>query len=793
MNRRFLTVLCRHDLRLGSKVFTRLRSAPTGKAATGKARRPSLATKPYPRIEKHHGDFSTSPIGAQDQVRVSITPDRLEGYLEEHVEQWAKSQQVLRRLSEFGIDAADTGPLLKAFVSAVSRQEVLTALEYNDEFTARMAYDLSQTTTANMLDQTFTRLLFEWVNHPHGQTALGELISSNTVAKMSELFQAADHSQPTAWWPEARKSRVRKIIMHVGPTNSGKTHNALRALAAARRGLYAGPLRLLAHEIWERLNKGQIVPLGVDPEEDAEPDETSNIDAADASPSIRKHGSSKYARPCNMLTGEEQRIVQEDALLSCTVEMVPLVSAWDVAVIDEIQLIADPERGGAWTAALLGLNAVEVHLCGEETAVPLVQRMLRDTGDEIIVNRYERLTPLTVAEEGLHGDLSNVKKGDCFVTFSRSKIFAAKKNIEKSTGLRCAVAYGRLPPEIRSEQAALFNRANSGYDVLVGSDAIGMGLNLKIKRIILAAVRKYDGHREVRLSDSQIKQIGGRAGRFGLLGQGDEGGGGVTTLDDADLPVVRQAMKEPFIPLRFASIHISGEKYISVMRTLPPNVPVRVVVDVFRYITKVDPCYEMQDLVKFRERIEYVDGLSDRLTIQERILMQLAPVPVRDPLAVEAIRTILSLYRVKLAVKLHEALQASGLSESYRNVKQRLKRVETVSKKTSLSEMLNVLETVHKILVMYLWLSYRQLVAFPDQEEAFAMRSEAEEEMDKCLTALTMVSTDHPADSSEKMSYFTKQEILRRRTEKRETHLTQPKSTSIERRGPPHAKPQSAS
>jgi ATP-dependent RNA helicase SUPV3L1/SUV3 len=64
------------------------------------------------------------------------------------------------------------------------------------------------------------------------------------------------------------------------------------------------------------------------------------------------------------------------------------------------------------------------------------------------------------------------------VTFSRTNIFKLKRKIEEVTGLRCAVAYGRLPPEIRSEQAALFNNPGSGYDVMIGSDAIGMGLNL---------------------------------------------------------------------------------------------------------------------------------------------------------------------------------------------------------------------------------------------------------------------------------------------------------------------------
>ena len=66
------------------------------------------------------------------------------------------------------------------------------------------------------------------------------------------------------------------------------------------------------------------------------------------------------------------------------------------------------------------------------------------------------------------------------MTFTRSGIFKLKKDIEEATGMRCAIAYGRLPPEVRSEQAILFNDPKSGYDVLVGSDALGMGLNLYV-------------------------------------------------------------------------------------------------------------------------------------------------------------------------------------------------------------------------------------------------------------------------------------------------------------------------
>jgi ATP-dependent RNA helicase SUPV3L1/SUV3 len=34
-----------------------------------------------------------------------------------------------------------------------------------------------------------------------------------------------------------------RIIYHAGPTNSGKTYNALQAMRAAKSGVYCGPLR----------------------------------------------------------------------------------------------------------------------------------------------------------------------------------------------------------------------------------------------------------------------------------------------------------------------------------------------------------------------------------------------------------------------------------------------------------------------------------------------------------------------------------------------------------------------
>ena len=169
---------------------------------------------------------------------------------------------------------------------------------------------------------------------------------------------------------------------------------------------------------------------------------------------------------------------KETAMSSCTVEMVPVKVDVEVAVVDEIQMIGNEHRGWAWTQAVLGIKAQELHLCGEERAVPVIKELAAAMGDELEIHHYERLSPLRTMSTSLDGDLRKLRKGDCVVSFSRVQLHALRKDIERITGKNVAVVYGSLPPEIRAQQAKLFNDPANDYDFLVASDAIGMGLNL---------------------------------------------------------------------------------------------------------------------------------------------------------------------------------------------------------------------------------------------------------------------------------------------------------------------------
>jgi ATP-dependent RNA helicase SUPV3L1/SUV3 len=273
------------------------------------------------------------------------------------------------------------------------------------------------------------------------------LHSDNITRKFSTPIleaqkQVADLRYPAEWYPRAR-SMQRKIHLHVGPTNSGKTYHALQQLRKSKNGFYAGPLRLLAQEVYHRF-KAEGVPV-------------------------------------SLVTGDDVKLPENEEvprIVSNTVEMVSLGMEYDVGVIDEIQMISDSSRGWAWTRAFLGCQAAELHLCGETRTVPLIRELCALTGDNLEIHRYERLNSLEVMPHSLKGNLKDLEKGDCVVVFSRKGIHALKAEIEKTTGRRAAIVYGGLPAEIRTQQANLFNDPENDYDFLVASDAIGMGLNL---------------------------------------------------------------------------------------------------------------------------------------------------------------------------------------------------------------------------------------------------------------------------------------------------------------------------
>jgi len=560
----------------------------------------------------------------------------------------------------------------------------------------------------------FERLRSEFLNNG-GRGLVGEMKYTFASFIIESRFSAedirnqeylADLRYPLEWFP-ATRAMQREIHLHVGPTNSGKTYHALKRLEAAESGIYAGPLRLLAHEVYTRLQaKG---------------------------------------KKCALITGEERRIPEDCEFImnSCTVEMVPLNANVEVAVIDEIQMMGNAERGWAWTQAFLGVMAKEVHLCGELRTIPLIQDLCAATGDSLKIHRYERLSPLEAMDKSLNGDLSKLEKGDAIIVFTRLGIHAMKREIERKTGKRCAVIYGSLPPETRAQQANLFNDPNNEYDYLVASDAVGMGLNLSIKRIVFEATSKSDGKTQRTLEISDIKQIGGRAGRYKSAAQAitnDDGSntegpaadktitqlqspknatttvGLVTALEDFDMKVVKKAMATDVEPLKTAGIFPPATILARFAAYFPSSTPFSYILLRLHQICSVHPRYH---LCSYKDQIAIADVIQPfAMTINDRMTFINAPANLRDE---NMIRVVQAFAKCIADQSGGELLDIGAIN------------LELIDRDGHGKEFLYSLEALHKALTLYLWLSYRFAGIFRSQHLAFHVKELLEAKIDKHL------------------------------------------------------------
>lgn len=307
-----------------------------------------------------------------------------------------------------------------------------------------------------------------------------------------------------SWRHDARAEQ--RILLHLGPPNSGKTHAALDALVEAGTGWYLAPLRLLAFEAFDRLNQQGI--------------------------------------PCNLLTGEEHMPVAGATITAATVEMFNPKKSGRCVIIDEAQMLADADRGWAWTRALMEAEAPDIHVIGPATARQLVEQMANAAAIPLEIVDHDRLAPIQIAERSW--SLDQLPPRTILVAFSRQIVLQLKTELEKLRR-NVSVVYGNLPPEVRRKQADRF--AAGETDICVATDAVGMGLNLPADYVCFYEVEKYDGRNLRPLTPAEVQQIGGRAGRYGLSTVGEVG---ATTK--RDLKIIRRLFYEPAEPLLRARV-----------------------------------------------------------------------------------------------------------------------------------------------------------------------------------------------------------------------------------------------
>ncbi|MEJ6389535.1 helicase-related protein [Gymnodinialimonas ulvae] len=293
---------------------------------------------------------------------------------------------------------------------------------------------------------------------------------------------------------------MKRIAAVLGPTNTGKTHYAIERMLGHRTGVIGLPLRLLAREVYDKI--------------------------------VAIRGPSVVA----LVTGEERIVPPRAQYWVCTVEAMPTGNGADFLAIDEIQLCADPERGHVFTDRLLHARGLhETLFLGAETMRPAISALV--PGAEFV--RRERFSQLVYAGSK---KVSRMPPRSAIVGFSVENLYAMAELLRRQKG-GAAVVMGALSPRTRNAQVELYQ--NGDVDVLVATDAIGMGLNLDIKHVAFSGLRKFDGRKMRDLWPNELAQIAGRAGRHT-----SDGSFGVT----GEAPPLDDQVAEAIVEHRFAPV-----------------------------------------------------------------------------------------------------------------------------------------------------------------------------------------------------------------------------------------------
>lgn len=495
--------------------------------------------------------------------------------------------------------------------------------------------------------------------------ALERIQEERHAARTRESINLAEY--PASF--EVARRLPRRFIALLGPTNSGKTHQAIEALAKAKSGVYLAPLRLLALENFERLQA--------------------------AAP----HGKPLLV---SLVTGEERRVADGATHVASTVEMLDTGTAVDVAVIDEIQMLADRDRGAAWTAAVCGAPARTVYLVGAPEARRAIEALARRLDCPLEVHLLKRKGPLAMEPTAVR-KLRKLRRGDAVIAFSRREVLMWRDMIIEA-GLSVATVYGNLSPEVRRAQAQRFRDGDA--DVVVGTDALAMGLNMPIARVVMTRSVKFNGVDEEEISASLARQIAGRAGRFGVHEEGLVAG-----YDDDTHEVMRALLKEKPIALASSGFSVAPSlEHLHRIAAVTGETSLGKLLKRFIHNIDVpDGFFTPRITEDQQQRAAFLDTLP--LSVADKFTLSLVPVSAK----VTSLQNAWEQWALALSKNKTTRLQLHAYGLAGQNLQQ--------------------VEDTCKFYSAYAWLAYRLPEFFPDIGLAQELSRQASERVDALLQA----------------------------------------------------------
>ncbi|MEA3512022.1 MAG: helicase-related protein [Campylobacterota bacterium] len=382
-------------------------------------------------------------------------------------------------------------------------------------------------------------------------------------------------------YPLARELN-RKLYFFVGPTNSGKTYQAMQELKDADTGTYLAPLRLLALENYESLIKDGV--------------------------------------KTSLVTGEEELFDEDAGHISSTIEMINFNLEVDICVIDEVQMLDDEDRGWAWVNAILGTPAKKVIMTGSVNALDIVKKLATYLDEDLEIVKFKRKNPIKIDEKAT--TLKDIKKATALIAFSRKEVLLLKSKLSKFH--KVSVLYGNLSPEVRREEAKRFRDGES--DILVATDAIAMGLNLPIKHLLFTTDRKFDGKEKRPLLPNEVIQIAGRAGRYGHHEIGHIGATSASVLKHID-KMFQSPMSTIKPPVKVKATSTQVEELARHLNTKS----LTKILQYFSKHMKYDGPFRATNIKTMIELAVILDQKVE-LSLEDKYMLSSAPINVKSPL-----------------------------------------------------------------------------------------------------------------------------------------------------------------
>jgi len=230
----------------------------------------------------------------------------------------------------------------------------------------------------------------------------------------------------------------------------------------------------------------------------------------------------------------------------------------DQVVMDEFHFYGDPDRGWAWQVPLLELIRAQFVLMsatlGDMSAIQ--QGLARRTGRPVaIVRSATRPVPLrfeyrrTPLNETIESLLAADQAPLYVVHFTQAQVLTHAQALTSAqvttrpereaiaaaiVGFRFAPGFGRTLARLLHHGIGVHHGGmlpkyrrlverltKSGLlRVVVGTDTLGVGVNLPLRTVVLSGLAKYDGSISRLLSARELHQIAGRAGRAGYDSSG---------------------------------------------------------------------------------------------------------------------------------------------------------------------------------------------------------------------------------------------------------------------------------